>query len=200
MNTQKPKPGNIDSTGNVAGPRASKAPEGHDFVKEVMSNASGAPQELAPGTPVVVALGNRETMINELIECAVRLAHEDINFRFEAASGVGEFIKLATRPETRLALFIPPGNLEADPGSPAVTPEEEAVRIIAAIKTRHPIPIIVMAVQIDARERLLAAGADIFLELTAPLEQIIDAFNKCLGRERPARRSGRGSAYWHPLE
>jgi hypothetical protein len=84
---------------------------------------------------------------------------------------------------SRLALFIPPGNLMSDPGSPAATPEEEAINIIKTIKAKHPIPIIVMAVQYYAREKLLAAGADVFLDLPAQRQPIVDAVTKCLGLE-----------------
>ncbi len=38
-------------------------------------------------------------------------------------------MELATKPETRLALFIPPGNL-------AARPDEEAINIIKTIKAK----------------------------------------------------------------
>ena len=70
-----------------------------------------------------------------------------------------------------------------DPGSPAATREERDFRIIKTIKAKHPIPIIVMAVQHYARETLLAAGADVFLDISAPAQHIVDAVAKCLGLE-----------------
>jgi CheY-like chemotaxis protein len=71
----------------------------------------------------------------------------------------------------------------SDPGSPAATPEEEAVSIIKAIKGRNRNPIVVMAAEHDARETLLAAGADVFLDIPALPQQILDAIAKCLGLE-----------------
>jgi hypothetical protein len=166
---------------NVAGPRASKEPEVGWFVKEVLGKALDLLQETAPVNPVTVVLGNREALVNDMVEAAVRLTHDGINFRFETASRASDFIALATRPETRLAMFIPPGNIDTDPGISCATPEEEAVRIIKAVKAKNPIPIIVMAVQSSARRMLLAAGASAFLEIPAQAQEIADAVAKCLG-------------------
>jgi dihydropteroate synthase len=111
----------------------------------------------------------------------VRLTHRDIDFRFEEASGVAEFIQLATRPETKLALFIPPGNLERDPDASYATPEQEAARIVRAVKAKNDIPVIVLAVQSDVRKAVLEAGASMFLEIPAQAQQLVDAFAECLG-------------------
>ena len=166
---------------NVAGPRASEEPDVYGFVKDVLGNALSLLHRPVPGNPVGIVLGNRETAINELIEMALRQTHKDINFQFASSLRAGDFIQLATRPETRLALFVPPGNIDVDPDSPAATREGETVRIIKTIKAKHPIPIIVMAVQHYARETLLAAGADVFLDIPAQGEQIVDAVARCLG-------------------
>ena len=168
---------------NVAGPRGSKEPDVYAFVKDVLGNALNLLHQPVPGNPVGIVLGNRETAINELIEMALRQTHKDINFQFASSSRAGDFIQLATRPETRLALFVPPGNIDVDPDRPAATREEETVRIIKTIKAKHPIPIIVIAVQHYSRETLLAAGADVFLDIPAPPQQIVDAVAKCLGLE-----------------
>jgi hypothetical protein len=152
-------------------------------VKDVLGKAIGLLKQPAPGNPVGIALGNRETVTNTMMEFAVRQAHKDINFHFEAASRAGDFIQLATKPETRLALFIPSGNIDPDPDSPAATLEEETVRIIKTIKAKHPIPLIVIAVQHYSRETLLAAGADVFLDILARPQEIVDAVAKCLGLE-----------------
>jgi len=168
---------------NLAGPRGSKEPDVHGFVKDVLGNALNLLHQSVPGNLVGIVLGNRETAINKLIEMALRQTHEDINFQFASSSKAGDFIQLATRPETRLALFVPPGNIDVDLDSPAATLEEETVRIIKAIKAKHPIPIIVMAVQHYSRETLLAAGADVFLDIPAQGQQIVDAVAKCLGLE-----------------
>ena len=174
---------------NVAGPRASKEQDAYCFVKDMLGNALSLLHRPAPGNPVGIVLGNRETAINELIEMALRQTHKDINFQFASSSRAGDLIQLATRPETQLALFVPPGNIDPDPDSPAATREGETVRIIRAIKAKHPIPIIVMAVQHYAREKLLAAGADVFLDIPAPAQQIVDAVAKCLGLE-PKKLAG----------
>jgi hypothetical protein len=168
---------------NVAGPRASEESDVYGFVMDLLGNALSLLHQPVPGNPVGIVLGNRETAINELIEMALRQTHKDINFQFASSSREGDFIKLATRPETRLALFVPPGNIDVEPGSPAATGEAVSIRIIQAIKAKHPIPIIVMAVQHYSRETLLAAGADVFLDIPAQGQQIVDAVAKCLGLE-----------------
>ncbi|MCX6927108.1 MAG: putative molybdenum carrier protein [Verrucomicrobia bacterium] len=168
---------------NVAGPRASEELEVGAFVKEVLGKALDLLHRPAPGNPVGIVLGNRETIINEMMEMAVRLTHKGISFHFDTATRASDLILLAARPETRLVLFVPPGNIDVDPESPAATREGETVRIIKTIKAKHPIPIIVMAVQQYAREMLLAAGADVFLDIQAPAQLIVDAVAKCLGLE-----------------
>jgi hypothetical protein len=135
------------------------------------------------GNPLKIVLGNQETPINVMVETVLRLTHKDINFQFETASRVGDFIQLAVRPETRLAIFIPPGNLQPDPGASCATPEQEAVRIIKLVKAKNPIPIIVMAVQDYARAMVQAAGADVFLDFPARPQEIADAVARCLGLE-----------------
>jgi hypothetical protein len=174
---------------NVAGPRASEEPDGYAFVIDALGNALSLLHRPAPRNPVGVVLGNRETGVNQLIEVAVRRTHKDINFQFASSSRAGDFIQLATRPETRLALFVPPANIDPDPESPALTRKAETIRIIREIKSKHPIPIIVMAVQHYAREELLAAGADVFLDIVAPAQQIVDAVARCLGLE-PKKLAG----------
>ena len=138
-------------------------------------------QRPTAGAPVTVVLGNREVPLNRLVEITVRLTHRDIDFRFEEASGVAEFIQLATRPETKLALFIPPGNLERDPDASYATPEQEAARIVRAVKAKNDIPVIVLAVQSDVRKAVLEAGASMSLEIPAQAQQVVDAFAECLG-------------------
>jgi hypothetical protein len=166
---------------NVAGPRASEEPEVGAFVKDVLGKALDLLPWPASGNPVGIVLGNRETISNEMIETAVRLTHKGVSFHFDTATRASDLILLATRPETRLVLFVPPGSIDVDPDSPAATREEETVRIIKTIKAKHQIPIIVMAVQHYARETLLAAGADVFLDIQAPAQLIVDAVAKCLG-------------------
>jgi hypothetical protein len=138
-------------------------------------------QQPTAGTPVTVVLGNREVPLNKLFEITVQRTHKDINFRFEEATRVSEFVRLATRPETRLAMFIPPGNLERDPDVSFATPEVEAVRIVKAIKANNDIPVIVMAVQPHAREMVVNAGASLCLDIPAQAQQLVDAFAECLG-------------------
>ena len=137
-----------------------------------------------------VALGNRETTVNDMIEIAVREARPDITFSFDTAERVDEFIRLATRPETRLAIFMPPGNMARDHGTSCDTPEQEAVRIVKAIKAKNQIPIIVMAVQSAAGDAIVAAGADEFLGLPDQRQQILEAIARCLARE-PKRIASR---------
>ena len=78
-----------------------------------------------------------------LYEMVIRTAQPDLKFNFEIATHVGAFIALASKPETHLALFMPPGNLIADPGDAEATPEQMAIRIVRAIKVRRSIPFIV---------------------------------------------------------
>jgi hypothetical protein len=77
-------------------------------------------------------------------------------------------------------MFMPPGNLDSDPARPDATPQEEAVRIVEAIKARRPIPVIVIAAQPEAREPVLAAGADYFLGVPAQPWELSAAVAGCL--------------------
>lgn len=137
--------------------------------------------------PVTIAIGNQERVVNELYQVAIRAAHPGISFHFETAAHVGVFIALASKPETHLALFKPPGNLIPDPDDAEATPEQVAIRVVRAIKARHSVPIIVIAVQHHAREALLAAGADVFLDFPARPQEIGDAVARCLGLSRGNR-------------
>ena len=87
---------------NVAGPRASEEPDVGAFVKDVLGKALDLLHRPAPGNPVGIVLGNRETIINEMIEMAVRQTHKGINFHFDIGVTGERLIQLATRPETRL--------------------------------------------------------------------------------------------------
>ncbi len=159
-------------------------PKAMSGVNQSPSKAQQLLHQPAAGNPVRIVLGNREESLNMLIEAGLRRAHKDINFQFERTSRVVEFIQFATRPETRLAFFMPPVNMDRDPGTSSDTAGEEAVRIVQAIKAKNPIPIIVLTVQCDARDAILAAGADVFLDVSGTqLQQILDAFTKCLGLE-----------------
>ncbi len=121
--------------------------------------------------------------MNRLYEMVIRTAQPDLKFSFEIATHVGAFIALASKPETHLALFMPPGNLIPDPGDTPGTPEQMAIHIVRAIKARRSIPVIVIAVQHHAREALLAAEADAFLDFPAQPQEIADAVARCLGLE-----------------
>ena len=136
-----------------------------------------------PGNKVAIVLGNRETMINATLKAVLGQAYKEIDFHFESATRAGDFIELATRPETRLALFIPPGNIDPEPGISKATVEDEIVRIITTIKAKNPIPLIVLAVQSHAREMALASGANFFFDIPTPALDIADAVAKCLGLE-----------------
>ena len=89
-----------------------------------------------PGNKVAIVLGNRETMINATLKAVLGQAYKEIDFHFESATRAGDFIELATRPETRLALFIPPGNIDPEPGISNATVEDEIVRIITRSSPR----------------------------------------------------------------
>lgn len=134
-----------------------------------------------PAPPVTVVLGNREPPFNELAEITLRKAYKDVNFEFVAASRVDEFIEFAARPETKLAMFIPPGNLIPDPDVSCATPEQEAVRIVKAVKAKSAVPIIVVAARREVREAVLAAGASMALEIAPQAQQLVDAVAQCLG-------------------
>jgi len=114
-----------------------------------------------------IVLGNREEMLNEMYEQGIRSAYPDIDFSFAVATTVPEFIQMACDRHTDLGLFIPPGNIESDPAMPETSPEEDAVYIVRTIKATHPIPVIVIAAHPVARETVLAAGADCFLDIPA---------------------------------
>jgi hypothetical protein len=84
-----------------------------------------------------MAIGNQEEALNEMYWLAIRLSQPRVNFRFERASYVGEFIALTSRPDTHLALFIPPGNLKQGARDPVPTPDLDAAGIVRAIKARR---------------------------------------------------------------
>ncbi len=118
-----------------------------------------------------------------MFELGIRLAQPGVNFRFERASYVGEFIALASKPDTRLGLFIPPGNLKEGSGDPVPTPVLDAAGIVQAIKARRSLPVIVISAEPDDRAPVVAAGADVFLDLPAQLQEVAHAVAKCLGLE-----------------
>ena len=64
---------------------------------------------------------------------------------------------------------------------PNTTAQEEAVHVIQAIKTAHPIPVIVVAVHPVAGDAVLAAGADGCLDIPARSPEITSAVATCLG-------------------
>ncbi len=162
-----------------------------DAIPKTMSGVNQLPSEAqqflhqpAAGNPIRIVLGNREESVNMLIMAGLRRSHKDVHFQFETTARVREFIQLATSPETRLAFFMPPGNIDRDPGASCDTPGLEAVRIVQSIKARNPIPIIVLTVQCDARDAILAAGADVVLDVSGTqLQQILDSIARCLGLE-----------------
>lgn len=124
---------------------------------------------------VNIVLGKAEQSLNDMYEALIRDAHQDIDFTFTVATTVPDFICLASDNGTDLALFIPPGNIAGDPAKPNMTPQESAVHIVQTIKARHPIPVIVIAAHPVAREALLAAGADYFLDIPARSAEIRSA-------------------------
>ena len=73
------------------------------------------------------------------------------------------------------------GNIDADPARPDSTPEQEAVHVIQAIKTRHPIPVICIAAYPVAGDAVLAAGADGCLDIPTRSAEITSAVAACLG-------------------
>ena len=166
---------------NVAGPRASTEPNVYDFVLEVLSKAlavEGSATEL-----VTIVIGNQEEAVNEMYQAAIRLAHSGINFHFTSASYVGEFIALASKPDTRLAMFTTQGNLKQGSGDPVPTQRLDAAGIVRAIKSKRSLPVIVISTEPDDKAAVVAAGADVFLDLPAQPQHVADAVAQCLGLE-----------------
>ena len=122
-----------------------------------------------------IVLGNAEHSLNDMYEALIQDAHHDINFTFTVATTVPDFIRLASDSRTDLAILMPPGNIADDPARPNMTPQESAVHIVQTIKARHPIPVILIAAHPVAREALLAAGADCFLDIPARSAEITSA-------------------------
>jgi len=127
-----------------------------------------------------VVIGNREETLNDMYVEIIRDDFPSIDFTFSVATTAPDFIAQASDSSTDLALFMPPGNIDADPARPDSTPEEEAVHIIQAIKATHPIPIIVVAASPVRAETVLAAGADQFIYVPAQPGQIESAVAACL--------------------
>ena len=124
---------------------------------------------------VNIVLGNAEQLLNEMYAEVIRDAYAGVDFTFTVATTVPDFICLASDSRTDLAILMPPGNIDPDPSRPDTSPEEEAVHIVRTIKARHPIPVIVIAAHPVAREALLAAGADCFLDIPARSAEITSA-------------------------
>lgn len=129
---------------------------------------------------VNIVLGNREEALNEYYVQAIRQARPDIEFIFNVATTVPDFIRLACDNRSDLALFMPPGNIASDPARPDATPQEDAVHIVTTIKAMNPISVIVVAASPVAAEALLAAGADQFIHVPAMSAEIESALAACL--------------------
>ena len=127
-----------------------------------------------------IVLGNREEMLNEMYLRGIRSAFPAIDINFVVATTVPDFIRMACDSNTDLGLFIPPGNIDSDPARPDTSPEEDAVYIVRTIKNTHSIPVIVIAAHPVAREPVLAAGADCFLEIPAQSSDVTKAVAACL--------------------
>ena len=67
---------------------------------------------------------------------------------------------------------MPPVNLAGDPAKPNMTPQESAVHSVQTIKTRRPIPVIVIAAYSVAKEAVLAAVADYLVDIPARSAEI----------------------------
>ena len=80
-------------------------------------------------------------------------------------------------------MFMPPGNLKQGSGDPVPTQRLDAAGIVQAVKARRSIPVIVISAEPDDRAAVLAAGAEVFLELPAQPQEVADAVAQCLGLE-----------------
>lgn len=120
-------------------------------------------------------VGNREEALNDMYSEVIRAAFQSIDFTFTIATTVSSFITQASDSSTNLAILMPPGNIDSDPVRPNTTAQEEAVHVIQAIKTAHPIPLIVIAAHPITRETVLAAGADCFPDIPAESTAIRNA-------------------------
>jgi len=129
---------------------------------------------------VKIILGNREEHLNDMHEVVIQSIRPDINFKFTRTARVDVLIQIASDSRPDLIIFMPSGNLEPDPARPSVTPQEAAVFIVKTIKAKHPIPVICIAMQSEAKASVLAAGADLFLDATAGRAEIVSAVASCL--------------------
>lgn len=127
-----------------------------------------------------VVIGNREEALNDMYTEIIRHAYPAIDFSFTVAKTAPDFIAQASDSSTDLAILMPPGNIDSDPARPNTMPEEEAIYIIQAIKTTHPIPIIVVAAVPVRAETVMAALADCFLDIPAQSTAIRNAVVACL--------------------
>lgn len=129
---------------------------------------------------ISVVIGNREEALNEYYAQTIRAAFPSIDFTFTVATTVPIFIQIACDSRTDLAILMPPGNIDPDPARPDTTAQGEAVHVIQAIKTTHPIPVIVIAAYPVTAEPALAAGAVQFIYVPAQPGQIESAVRACL--------------------
>lgn len=130
-----------------------------------------------------IIIGDEQNRLNRICQAVFRRAYPGMSVHCTLVTFIGEFIAAASEPHTHLAMFITGGNLNQGSGDPVPTRQMDAAGIVRSIKTQRSIPVIVASVEQDAREAVLAAGADAFLDLPIHPQQIADAIARCLGLE-----------------